>query len=140
MRLLSPDGADQNRSFAEWTAKQLGVSFSEPFLCMAIVDGRSSMIGGVVLNNFDGHNIDLSGAGEGAFTPSIVRSLASHVFKELGCSRVTLKTRRSNKTARKLLGRHFKFEATLKHGFGTEDAFQFRMCRDECPWLKEKHG
>src|SRR6185295_7463861 len=100
--LMNPDGAEQNRAFAEWAAKQLGVTFAEPFLCMAIVDGRSSLIGAVVLNNYDGHNVDLSGVGEGAFTPSVVRSLASHVFNQLGCSRVTLKTRRSNKTARKL--------------------------------------
>lgn len=137
MQLLAPETPDQNRSFAEWAAQQLEVTFAEPFLCMAIVDARPHIIGAVVLNNFDGHNIDLSGIGEGAFTPRVVRSLASHVFNVLGCSRVTLKTRRSNKLARKLLTKHFKFEAYLKKGFGNEDAIQYRMCRDECPWLKE---
>lgn len=135
--LVSPDGAEQNRAFADWAAKQLNVSFAEPFLCMAVVDGKSNLIGAVVLNNYDGNNVDLSAVGEGAFAPSIVRELSAYVFRKLGCSRVTLKTRRSNKTARKILGRHFKFEATLKSGFGTEDAYQFRMCRDECPWLKD---
>lgn len=140
MNLIAPHDPQQNREFAEWAAKELNVTFSEPFLAYAIVDARTVIIGAVVLNNYDGFNVDLSGVGEGAFTPRIVRSIASHVFDELKCARITLKTRRSNKVARKLLGRHFKFEVTLRHGFGTEDAFQFRMCRDECPWLEKKHG
>ncbi len=138
MRLVAPDGAEQSRHFANFAAQELGVTFAEPFLAFAVVDARPVVIGAIVMNNYDGNNIDLSGVGLGAFTPSVVRGLADYVFHKLGCSRVTLKTRRSNKVARKLLGKHFHFEATLKGGFGSEDAFQFRMCRDECPWLKDK--
>lgn len=140
MRLVTPQSPEQNREFATYAAKELGVTFSEPCLAMAIVDHRQVIIGAVVLNNFDGNNVDLSGVGIGAFTPSVVRGLARYVFIERGCSRVTLKTRRSNKTARKILGKHFHYETTLRLGFGSEDALQFRMCRDECPWLEKLNG
>ncbi len=137
MRLVAPDGVEQNRAFATLAAQQLNMTFAEPFAAYSIMDGPET-VGAVVLNNYDGHNVDLSGAGSGAFTPSVIRSLAAHVFGELKCARVTLKTRRSNKAVRKLLNRHFKFEAVLRLGYGDEDAFQFRMCRDECPWLERR--
>lgn len=140
MRLHTPASPQENRQIAEWAAKELGVTFAEPFLALAVVDVRPEIIGAVVLNNYDGHNIDLSGVGEGAFTPAVVRHLARYVFNERGCARVTLKTKRSNSRARKLLGKHFTYEATLKRGFGSEDALLFRMLRDECPWLGKLNG
>lgn len=138
--LVTPSTPEDNRGIATWAAKELGVTFAEPFLSLGVYDARRVIIGAIVLNNYDGHNVDMSGTGVGAFTPSVVRSIANYIFNELGCCRITLKTRRSNRKARKLLGRHFVYEATLKRGFGDEDALQFRMCRDECPWLGAKNG
>lgn len=134
--LVAPKTPDENRAIAEWAAKQIGVTFAEPFLSFGVYDGRGVLIGAVVFNNYDGFNVDLSGAGEGAFTPSVVRAISKYVFDDLGCCRVTLKTRRSNRTVRKLLGKHFRYESTKRWGFGVgDDALVFRMCRDECSWL-----
>lgn len=140
MRLYVPRDERENEQIAAWLGGELKVTFAPPYMALASVDARGVIIGAIVLNNFDGANIDLTGAGQGAFMPKIVRGIARYVFNQLGCYRVTLKTRRSNKAARKLLNRHFKYEATLRHWFGMEDAFQFRMCRDECPWLGAING
>jgi RimJ/RimL family protein N-acetyltransferase len=140
MRLHIPQSSEENELIAAWAAAELKVTFAPPYIALASVDHRGTIIGVAVLNNFDCSNIDVTGIGEGAFTPSVIRSLAHYIFIQLNCSRVTLRTRRSNHRARRMLAKHFKPEATLKSWFGTEDAFQFRMCRDECPWLRKEHG
>lgn len=142
MRLHVPTNAEENRKIAAWAGAELNETFAPPYIALASVDQRNTIIGVIVLNNYSpGGNIDLTGVGQGAFTPSIVRSIARYVFNQLNCSRVTLRTRRSNHRTRKLLKRHFIQEMALKNWFGNEDAFQFRICRDECPWLgKDNHG
>ncbi len=140
MRLYVPQNPEENREIAAWLGAQLEVTFSPPYLALGVLDDSGGKAGAALFNNFDCANIDLTGAGAGAFTPAIVRALARYVFVQLNCSRVTLRTRRSNRHARKLLARHFKFEVTLKNWFGEEDAFQFRMCRDECPWLERQNA
>lgn len=140
MMLFSPETEQQNHIIAGWLGARLGVTFAPPYLALASLDHRGEIIGAIVLNNFDGTNIDLTGAGEGGFMPSIVRGVARYIFDQLGCARVTLRTRKSNKQTRRLLNRHFKFEVVLKSWFGNEDAYQFRMCRDECPWLEKNNG
>ena len=140
MRLHVPQSDHENLRIAGWAAAELKVTFAPPYIALASVDHRNTICGVVVLNNFDGCNIDLTAVGEGAFTLSIVRQIVDYVFNRLKCSRITVKTRRSNHRVRKLLKKHSTFEAVLKHWFGDEDAFQFRMCRDECPWLGKEHG
>ena len=130
MRLVVPQSSDQNREFATWAAKELDVTFAEPFLAMAVVDARPVIVGAVVLNNYDGHNIDLSGVGVGAFTPSIVRHLARYVFNERGCSCVTMKTKGSNKKTKKLLAKHFRYVGFLPKGYGQDDAVLYCATRE----------
>lgn len=139
MRLYIPVNDGENTVIAGWAGAELNVTFAPPYVALASIDHRNQIIGAVVLNNFDAANIDLTAVGEGAFTPSVVRQLCLYVFGKLGCSRVSFKTRRSNHKTRKLLKKHATFEAMLKNWFGDEDAFQFRLCRDECRWLRKDH-
>jgi RimJ/RimL family protein N-acetyltransferase len=138
--LHHPRNDEENRQIAAWVGAELGVTFAPPFFAVASLDHRGVIIGAVVLNNYDAANIDLTAAGEGAFTPSVVRQVCSFVFDHLGCVRITAKTRRSNHRVRKLLKKHAVFEAMLRNWFGDEDAFQFRMCRDECRFLRTQNG
>lgn len=140
MTIYSPRSEAENLRIAGFAGSELGVTFAPPYLALASIDHRGAIIGVIVLNNFDGSNIDLTGVGRGGFTPSVVRAISEHIFIRMKCSRVTMKTRRSNHRVRKLLKKHFTFEAVLKNWFGDEDAFQFRMCRDECPWLGKQDG
>ena len=139
MKLHIPATDEENLFIAAWAAAELGVTFSSPYIALASTDHRAKIIGAAILNEYDGNNVSVSVTGEGAFTPSVVTGLARYIFVKLDCSRMTLRTRRSNHRARKLLNKHFKAEATLKNWFGNEDAFQFRMCRNECPWLRKTH-
>lgn len=135
MRLLTPQTDEQKRGLAEWAAQQLGIVIPEPYIALGIVNRAGVVSGVIILNDYTLHNIEISAAGRGAFTPAVIRQLSRYVFNQLGCERVTLRTKRSNKEARKVLGRHFTFEATLSRFYGKEDAFLFRMRRDECRWL-----
>ena len=140
MYLHFPQSEEENISLAAIAGSELSVTFAPPFIALASLSEEGNIAGVVVLNNYDSCNIDLTAVGRGAFSLGVVRAICTHVFDNLGCSRITAKTRKSNKVVRRLLGRHAKFEATLKNWFGNEDALQFRMCRDECPWLEKKNG
>lgn len=138
MRLHVPQNDAENDGIAVWAGNELRVTFAPPYMALASLDHRGMIVGAVILNNYSGANVDLTAVGPGSFGPSMVRQISSYVFDQLTCSRVTLRTRRSNHRVRKLLGRHFKFETPNRNWFGDEDALQFRMCRDECPWLEKK--
>lgn len=139
MRFHIPQTEQENQKIAAWAGAELRVTFAPPYIALASVDHRNTIIGVIVLNNFDGSNIDLTAVGVGGFAPSTVRHIVDYVFVKMQCSRMTLKTRRSNHRVRKILKKHFTFEAVLKNWFGNEDAFQFRMCRDECRWLRKSN-
>lgn len=94
----------------------------------------------MIFNNYTDANVDMTGVGLRCWTPSIMRQLADYVFNQLKCERVTAITRQSNAVAKRVLGKHFVFETKRKRHFGTEDGLQFRMCRDECPWLEKENG
>lgn len=65
-----------------------------------------------------------------------MRAIGHYVFRQLGCARVTMKTRKSNKRACKaarIAG--FQFETILKNWYGDEDGVQFKMTSDKCRWI-----
>lgn len=101
---------------------------------------RGQLIGGVVFNNYRGHDIHMSVAfeGKGSFLPGAVRALCEYPFEQLGCRRVTAITGKKNKRARKILERiGFTLEGVAKHGLdGFEDAMIFGLLRENCKWLK----
>lgn len=105
---------------------------------------RGILVGGVIYHNYrqPDHDIELSAAFS---TPAwcrreTIRALFAYPFIQLGCQRITMLIRRSNKHARRFTERlGLKLEGVARRAYaGKEDIFVFGMLRDECRWLA--HG
>lgn len=139
MRLIIPADPQANEAIGTWCATKLGTAVYPPYFAVGVAHSENEPLkGALVFNQFNGHQIEMTGYGPGAFTASVIRSAAHYVFKQLGCSRLSATTRRGNVKARRLLGKHFKFEGCSPRYFGNEDALRFYMLAEDCPWLEKK--
>lgn len=111
--------------------------------CVAFgVVRRGVLIGGVVFNNYRGHDVHMSAAFDhvGWALPGTIRQLCDYPFNRLGVVRVTALTAKKNRKARKVLEYiGFTLEGVAKRGLdGTLDAYQYGLLRDDCKWLRAK--
>jgi RimJ/RimL family protein N-acetyltransferase len=113
--------------------KWLGVDFrGSPYAGIVVRDDTSRPVGCVILNDYSQGNIEMTGAGVGCWTPRVIRTIARHIFRDLNCTRVTARTRASNKTAREALkSMGFRREGTARDWFGDEDAILYGLLRRE---------
>lgn len=106
----------------------------DPMSGYLVVDDGDNIRGVVVLSNYTkGANVDMSGVGIGCWTVPIIRELARIAFGYFGCRRVSAKTRKDNKPARKALrAMGFREEGKLREFY--EDgcpAIQYGLLRRE---------
>lgn len=99
-----------------------------------VVDTSDNIKGVVVLSNYTkGANVDMSGIGQGCWTVPIIRELARICFEFFDCRRVSAKTRKDNRPARKALrSMGFREEGKLREFY--EDgcpAIQYGLLRRE---------
>ena len=113
----------------DWVASQL----QEPVnggIGVGVVE-NNLLVGGMVFHDYNGSNIEMTCFGPGCLNRRILSWLFNYVFMELGCNRLSVKTKRSNKRVLKLANRlGFTYEATLKQFFGpdkNDDAILFKM-------------
>lgn len=131
MRLIF--GCDEQ--IAALVSERIGQPVVPPFTTLGWFD-QKGRAGGCVFNNKDAANVDLTFAIDGTMDRGVIRAIAHYVFKQLGCSRVTMKTRKSNKrAARAARIAGFKYETSLARWYGDEDGIQFKMTSDKCRWL-----
>lgn len=136
----------QDESVGAWAGRELGISFVPPFAAFGVVNDTGTLVGAAVWNNyFPGGNIELSYVGPGTITRRVIEGWAAYAFMALEVSRVTVRTRRSNKTALRLIPRvGFKFEYVQKRFFGPkpeDDAFVFVWFKDSAAkWLKRRYN
>lgn len=93
----------------------LGVTFSQPFVTMAIEKG-GRICAGALLNCFSGGNVNLTAAGTG-WTRAFLNELGAYVFCALSCNRMTIVTAQVHvaELACRLGG---KREAVMRDHFG----------------------
>lgn len=118
--------------------KKLSVRFAPPFHAFGYLTNDQKPLAGVVINDYQpGGNCELTIVAEkGGLTRAVIRHLASHVFNKLGCRRVTVRTRKTNKTVLRLAPRYgFCFESVARHYYPDGDAVVFRMLRADCRWI-----
>lgn len=136
--------AGQDHAVAEWAGAQLGVKFVEPYVALGIVNDAGGLIGASVFSDYyRGGNIEWTYVGEGSLRPGMLFDLAHYCFVQLAVSRVTAKTRRSNRLVRRLLPKAgFSFEMTQKRYFGPskdDDALVFVLTKENAGrWLRSK--
>lgn len=137
--MLVMTGADVP-AVKQYIENRLGVFISEPSISLGFAtSGRVRPLCAVVLNDYTGSNIELTIVAErGGVTLGVLRYLARYIFGQLGCRRVTIRTKKRNKTVQKMALRYgFRFEAVAKHYYFDDDAVIYRMLRADCPWLKD---
>lgn len=109
----------------------LGVDLCPPFIGFCVLD-RNILHGAVILNDFTGANIEMTGVGRGCWSPRVIRALARYIFEQLKCRRVTARTAVSNDKAIRSLERlGFRREGIARQWFDGEDAIIFGLLADE---------
>lgn len=124
----------------QWVFENLGQILVPPFVAIGIVN-NDTIVGGWVINDFNSFNCEVTIYGPGCVKRNVIRALFSHVFIDLGCIRLSARTRRDNHVMRRILPRlGFKQEAVAQRYFGPnkrDDAFVYRMLRHECQWIEQ---
>lgn len=123
---------------AKWVEEQLGTVIVPPFEAAGIYDD-TGQIGGVVFNDFNDANIELTAAGNGAFGRDVSIWIASYVFNTLGCKRMTIRTKPANKAALLSAMRWgWKFEGFQPDYYPDGDAVIMGLQRKNLPeWIQK---
>jgi RimJ/RimL family protein N-acetyltransferase len=123
----------QDDAVAEFVSRKLRDPVSAPYVGIGIIK-CSRIVGGIILNNYNGANIEVTLYAPKCFRRRFVREIYKYVFEQAKCLRLTARTRRSNKTVCRLMRRlGFDYEATLKNYFGPtkqDDAIVFRLTHE----------
>jgi RimJ/RimL family protein N-acetyltransferase len=121
----------QNDTVAAFVARYSGRPFHPPFETIGIAcDG--ALTGGFVFTGYNGDAVEMSVAGHGIVSRGAWRAACSYVFDQLGCKRLQMHTRRSNKTVRTILPRFgMTFEGIARRFYGDEDGIVFSLTADD---------
>jgi len=107
-----------------------------------VVDDKNDFVGGVVLTNFRGTDIEISCAAETpmAWRHDVCKAIFKYVFEQLNCVRCTSITVKGNRRARGFLeGLGFQLEGNVRLGYdGTKDALIYGLLRSECRYLLDE--
>lgn len=134
----------EDEYFGHWIQQKLPVlTHLKDYTAIGILDDSGTIVGGVLYNNYFGHDIQMTIATESPKWCSrlILKALFTYPFDQLGCERVTAITAKNNKKARKMLERlGFTLEGVVRKGYdGKQNACLYGMLKNECKW-RFKHG
>ena len=114
---------------ARFVGERVGDVLFPPYTCMGIERG-GEIVGGVVFNCFEGHDVHVTVAGRG-FSAGFLADIGNYVFDQLKCQRMTAKTEQTAivRLAERLGG---QVEGLLRNHFGPgRDAFLVGILKDE---------
>lgn len=138
MKIL--EGADEY--VAQWMQKKIPDLNLQKYVALGVMNNEN-LIAGIAYHNFirDYGNIEISMVADSPrwATRSIIKTLLSYPFEQLGCRRVTTCTPSKNFRAIKFnLGIGFKHEGTIREGCGNDDMVVCGMLKKEAKkWLGE---
>lgn len=123
---------------AKWVGEQLDTEIVPPFTAVGIYDD-TGQIGGAVFNDYNGSNVELTAAGNGAFDSQVTIWIASYVFNELGCKRMTIRTKPANRAVLLSAMRWgWKFEGYQPDYYPDGDAVILGLLRENLPnWIQK---
>ena len=75
---------------ARFVSQRIGVALCPPYTTLGL-ERDGLLVGGVVLNCWEGADIHLSAAGS-HWTPGFMRAVGQYIFGQLGCLRFTMET------------------------------------------------
>lgn len=115
-----------------YVAGQTGDQYTDVMRTLGILNHQGRIVGGFVVTNYTGFGVELSIAGRGCVARDAWNALGDIVFRELGCQRLSVTTRRSNKRIRKMAPKFkFRFEGIARRFYGNEDGIVFSLLREE---------
>lgn len=128
----------EDKAVAEWVFTKHNVFPMPVNRALGIVNvATKEMAGAVLLQNFNGVNLELSYYGKGTFTAGIVKSIARIIALEFNAARTTVTTSKKNKRLMRSIQRFgFRLEGNQRRYFGHRDcyrntAIRFVMFRDQ---------
>lgn len=123
-----------DRAVAAWIETTFGDVMAKPGFAWGVVDGQGEIKGAFVVTLE--HNSTAELHVYGTISNDTVRAMFRNVFAS-GIYRLSIKTRRDNKTVRKAAPKYgFQFEGIQRHFYGKGvDALCFYMTPEQCRWL-----
>lgn len=117
-------GDDQR--IADWVGNELGIVMAPPYTAIGGTRDGSTIEIGVVFNNWNGANLDISLVSRRGLSRGAIRAVYHYVFKQAKARRLTAITRRSNELMQRQLPRFgFELEGESRCYFGDEDALRY---------------
>jgi len=121
---------------ARWVSQRIGAEIHPPFTAIGFVnDGK--LTAGFVFSDYNGSNVEVTAATTRYVKKGELLAVCRYVFIQLGCRRVTFRAKASNYRSTAFLQRRMTYEATLPHYYPDDHAEQYRLLREDCPWLKD---
>lgn len=129
--------------FAKLVASKIkfmrGCEFDKP-VSMAFINDSGDLLAVVVFHDFSPQwkTIQMSCLinDPKVVTRSVLRTVFSYPFFQLGCKRVTTVAAKKHKKARALnKGLGFREEGTMRKALGIDDAVVYGMMFGECKWI-----
>ncbi len=128
---------DRDR-IAQWVYEAAHVKpSSDPYSAFGLVDAEGRIQGGFVFTGYTGDSIELSAAGRAIATRGAINALLNYVFVQLGCSRIEMNVRRSNKRVLRMFkpakdgGVGVTYEGISRKLYGREDGVRFSLVSDD---------
>lgn len=119
----------------EFVCRGLNCPIAPPFQAMGLESDVGNMEAGALFHQYTGANVELSLYAPGAFRLGFLRAMMDYAFRQLGCLRVTARTRRANKPMRRFLPKiGFRYEGVQRKFFGpagADDAFLYGLMRED---------
>lgn len=126
---------------AAWAGQELGITFQEPYTAFGFIED-DAVKGAVIFNDYyRGGNVEITYVGSHSFRKQQIGFMCRFAFQELGCSRVTARTRRGNGRMRRILPRFgFQYEGTQKRFYGPtpdDDGISFVLWPEKAArWMR----
>lgn len=121
-----------DETVAEWVSRLVGKPFHAPFTTIGVIDSAGKLRGGFVFTTYTGDSVELSLAGSACADRGAWRGVLQYVFVQLGCKRLAIHTRKSNKTVCKQAPRlGFKFEGVSRSLYGDEDGLCYSLIAND---------
>lgn len=121
----------------EFLKQSLGIELEFPFSGYAVKDEAGGVIGAFAFTNYTKCNVELTVAINDRLSVRLVRFMVWLAFVDLGCRRITARTRVSNTRAIRAIEKSgAKREGVAREYFNGEDAIMFGLLRSEQRLIK----
>lgn len=113
---------DQDEIVSKWTYRTFNIYPQPVNKAFGILDKNKKLVGGILFQNFNGVNVELSYYGPKTITCGIIRIIARTAIEYFNASRLTVVTsRRNRRLIRGLIKIGFKIEGMQRCFYGHED-------------------